>query len=224
MCGRFTLRLPASFASLPWLSPEALKTMAPRFNIGPGQEILYWSKPSDPDQPAPAQNNLWGWSSPKKEASGSLLINARLESLTEKPTFRPALDNPILIPADGYYEWEREGGAPKPFFHHLPNDEIFFLAGLEKDGKALALTTTAIAPADQIHHRMPVLLNPEEGREWLFQTTLSPRAYPPPWLSKPSLASRLHLRPAHPRVNNIRHDAPDCLAPPPPEYRQQSLF
>lgn len=223
MCGRFTLRLPASFAALPWLSTEAMAAMAPRFNIGPGQKILFWTKPAQANQSAPAHHNLWGWPSPQGGES-ALLINARLETLTEKPTFRPALANPIIIPADGYYEWERAGGAPRPFFHHLPKDEIFFLAGLEKNGRALALTTAAFAPADQIHHRMPVLLTPEEARRWLCDTNLQSHQAPPRWLESPSLANHLQLRPAHPKVNNIRHDAPDCLDPPPPEYRQQSLF
>ena len=211
MCGRFTLRLPQAFTAFPWLDPSLLANTPPRFNIGPGQTLLWW--PSEKGASTEARQGLWGWPSPQKGSSG-LLINARAETLRQKPTFRPHLENRILIPADGYYEWLRSEGPPRPWYIHLPDDEPFFLAGLAAGDKALVLTTAAAGPAARIHHRIPWLLRAPEARQWLHREIPYPpsETSPPP----PPAARDLQLREVHPRVNNYRSEGPACLDPPEP--------
>ena len=109
------------------------------------------------------------------------LINARSETLTEKPSFKMA--KRCLILADGWYEWLRDGDTKQPYYFHM-NNKIFSFAGIyteyqEQKGCAI-ITKEANEKLGNIHHRMPVLLKYNEGRDWLagknvFSSSLSER-------------------------------------------------
>ena len=177
MCGRFTL-----FASPEQLAeafdlPEA-PILAPRFNIAPTQPVGIVRM-----DPATQQRmwalTLWGlipsWS--KDPSMGARMINARADTVADKPAFREAFrKRRCLVPADGFYEWKTEGRTKQPYyFSHLSGAPLV-LAGLWEswrapDGTILRtvclITTSANALMAPIHDRMPVLLNPTDWATWL---------------------------------------------------------
>jgi putative SOS response-associated peptidase YedK len=116
----------------------------------------------------------WGLK-PEWEARGVLLINARAETLTDKPTFRDLLAKQrCLIPANGFFEWERlPNGRKRPLFFRLPNRGLLAFAGLwmaSGDGAGRAftiITTEANEVVQPVHNRMPVILTPETEATWL---------------------------------------------------------
>jgi putative SOS response-associated peptidase YedK len=110
-------------------------------------------------------------------AQGARLVNARSETVREKPSFREALkQRRCIIPADGFYEWERTGGKKQPFFYRMQDERPCGLAGLwerwegtggEVIHSCTILTTGANEILRPVHDRMPVILHPEEYSLWL---------------------------------------------------------
>jgi putative SOS response-associated peptidase YedK len=142
MCGRFTLRAPTTalieYFDLDVRGDRQLPLFAPRYNIAPTQDILVVRR--DPtDGRRRADMMRWGlvppWSEGPKGPSGPPIINARCETLAEKPMFRSAVRRRrCLIPADGFYEWQELGAGPRgkkqPYFIHRPDNGPFAFAGL----------------------------------------------------------------------------------------------
>ncbi|HEY0079550.1 MAG TPA: SOS response-associated peptidase [Pyrinomonadaceae bacterium] len=174
MCGRFTQRKPAK-ALEGHFGVEVPETR-PSFNIAPTQNVLAIR---GGDAGRDAAWLKWGlvpaWA---KDASvGARLINARSETVAEKPSFREAFKKRrCLIPADGFYEWQRTGGRKQPYFFRMKDDRPFGFAGLwerweGEDGRVLdsctILTTEANEVLLPVHDRMPVILHPEEYALWL---------------------------------------------------------
>jgi len=221
MCGRFTLRTPAHRLAAAF-GVDALPNLAPRYNIAPTQEIVAIRM-------TPAGRRLvrlrWGliphWA--RDPAIGARLINARAETVAEKPSFRDAFRHRrCLIAADGFYEWQNcEAGPKQPYFIHLEKDPPFAFAGLWErwrgDGEtvetASIITTEASAALRPIHGRMPVILPPAAHDAWLGETP----AERSKTLLIPYAGADLRADPVARHVNNARHDDPDCLAPPAPE-------
>lgn len=177
MCGRFTLTADMNILqeTFPWLNvPEGLE---PRYNIAPTQPVAV--VPND------GKNKLdfyvWGlipsWS--KDPKIGSRMINARAETLAEKPSFRTAFRRRrCLVLADGFYEWRLEGkGKPKtPMYIKLALHKPFAFAGLweswnSKDGSNILsctiVTTRPNSFLENIHNRMPVILPEDTYSLWL---------------------------------------------------------
>ena len=220
MCGRFTisyeaedLRAALDLASIP-------EDFIPRFNIAPSQPIL---AVVDANLRA-AQWMRWGlvpsWA--KDPSIGSRMINARSESITEKPAFRQAFaKRRCLLLADGFYEWKASTGAkgPRtPYYFHLANRKPFFLAGLweicnSPDGSPLLsatiLTTTPNELVNPVHDRMPVILTGEPAWTWLTGAT------PTSLLSllKPYSAQVMAAYPVSTMVNSPQIDSPNCILP-----------
>ena len=164
MCGRFTLR------DSKRVQNEYGVKIDSNYNLLPGQEILVVSKKIE----------MMKWSfSPSWLNKSMNLINARSETLHEKPSFKGA--KRCVIPADGWYEWHRKDNKKQPYFFHN-RDEVFLFAGIYKkynneNGCAL-ITKEANNHLQRVHHRMPVLLKYEQARDWLnggdlFQSDLS---------------------------------------------------
>src|SRR3954468_3017329 len=142
MCGRFTLRTPATVLiehfDLDVRGDRQLPLFEPRYNIAPTQETLVVR--SDPaDGQRKAERMRWGlipsWSTGAKAGSGPPMINARCETLAEKPMFRSAVRRRrCLIPVDGFYEWQKSAsgarGKKQPYFIHRPDGGVFAFAGL----------------------------------------------------------------------------------------------
>ena len=186
MCGRFTLHhsleeLEERFAAE--VEAPTVAEAAPRYNIAPTQEILVVTQ----NGARHLHGYHWGlipsWA--KDPAIGSRMINARAETLAEKPSFRTALSRRrCLIPADGFYEWQDSMGdlvggkkSPRTPMHiRLRDGGLFAFAGLwdewhAPDGSPLrsctVITTAPNAVTAPIHDRMPVILRPEDEALWL---------------------------------------------------------
>jgi putative SOS response-associated peptidase YedK len=147
-----------------------------RYNVAPTQNILAVRTVSDERE---LTFFKWGlipaWA--KDASMGARLINARSETVEEKPSFREAFkQRRCIIPADGFYEWRREGGKKQPYFFHLRDERPFGFAGLwerwEGDGgqvinSCTILTTEANEVLRPVHDRMPVILHPDDYEVWL---------------------------------------------------------
>lgn len=220
MCGRFSLtskahRLRDHFALA--AEPEAL---APHYNIAPAQAVLVIPNRSR-RLLRPAR---WGliphWASDAR--IGHRLINVRNDTLLTREAFRAALERRrCIIPADGFYEWQRGArGARIPYFVSRRDGEPLALAGIwdvwrPADQEAVAscaiVTTEANALIGPIHDRMPVILAPEDYDLWLTATPQAPAALerllapcPPEWLEARRVSTH---------VNKPEHDDPSCIAP-----------
>jgi putative SOS response-associated peptidase YedK len=227
LCGRYTLSVPLSnLVDAFDVQPPEFE-YPPRFNIAPTQ-----------DAPVIAQDRegrrmgllRWGlipsWA--KDPAMGSRMINARAETVAEKPAFRGAFRRRrCLVPADGFFEWKREGGEggegagkgqKTPYWIHLVGREPFLMAGLwEKwdpgEGSPVytftILTTEAVPAIREIHPRMPVIL-PASARDPWLDPDAGPDVVLPllrPW------GEGFQAYPVSNLVNSPRNDAPECIEP-----------
>jgi len=222
MCGRFTLTTtPEEVARHFGLDQTPL--LSPRFTVAPGQPIATIAQALDGTRPVLALR-LWGlipaWA--KDPKIGSRMINARVETVAEKPSFRGAFrKRRCLVPADGFYEWAvRAGGAKQPFHIALPGRRCFAIAGLweswrDPEGASIEsctlLTTSANPKLRAVHDRMPVILDPADYATWLDprptdQATLTR-------LARGAPAEGLELQAVGRRVNDPRFDDAACLEP-----------
>jgi putative SOS response-associated peptidase YedK len=228
MCGRYTLSAPdPARIRLRFPVGEAVEIRS-RFNVAPGDEVLAVS--SDRDGRPRGELLRWGlvppWSKPGEAALK--MINARAETLEERPAYREAFRRSrCLIIADGFYEWRRQGaGRRQPFHIARPDREPFAFAGLwtvwRDEHRTLRtctiLTTAARGAVASLHDRMPVVLPRDGESEWLSGCSRERLRV----LAGCPAAEHLELRPVSMAVNDARHDAPDCLAEP--DSRQTALF
>jgi putative SOS response-associated peptidase YedK len=175
MCGRYAQRTDPKRLAKEFKVAEVINA-APRYNIAPTQEVLAVRESSDG-----REMTLYKWGlvpSWAKDASiGAKLINARSETVTEKPSFREAFKRRrCIIPADGFYEWQRLEGRKQPFFFRMRDERPFGFAGLwerweDEGGKVInscaILTTEANEVLRPVHDRMPVILHPDDYGLWL---------------------------------------------------------
>ena len=223
MCGRFTL-----FEADKILSKEfgvsGVPPLSPRYNIAPSQPVAAVRATSTEGGREFALLR-WGlipsWS--KDPVIGNRLINARGETLAEKPAFRGSLKyKRCLILADGFYEWK---GAPgrktkTPFFIHMKDRKPFAFAGLwdswnSPDGaqvKSCAIiTTTPNELMSIIHNRMPAILHPRDYAKWLDPSPQTPDQLKP--LIKPFPAEMMNAYPVSTLVNTPANDTPELVLP-----------
>jgi putative SOS response-associated peptidase YedK len=219
MCGRFALIVDASvLADVFDVDPP--RGLKPRFNIAPTQTVpIIRAGKATPRECAVVR---WGlvpsWA--KDERMGARMINARGETVAEKPSFRSAIKSRrCLIPADGFYEWVRTDGGKQPHYIHFADGRIFAFAGLwerwSKGGGEPLDTCTIITttPNDLIaglHDRMPVILPPDRFAEWLEPVPLTPQRLH--GLLVPCPAEGMEAYPVSNYVNKPANDGPECVA------------
>lgn len=236
MCGRFTLKTPASswveqlFRGLPFLdTPDT----PPRYNIAPTQPILAVLQSSS-GAPFSTTWLRWGllpsWA--EDLAIGNRMINARSETLAEKPSFRKAFrERRCLIIADGYYEWKKGTGKTKqPYWIHRPGDAPFVMAGLWEVNRRISsespifsgtiITTPANACTQEVHDRMPAIIFPSDILRWLDPS--SHDVEPLQSLLQPAPDDYFSLTPVSTRVNSPMHEGPECLIPVSPTNESPS--
>lgn len=166
MCGRYSLHSDPDVVRLQF-GLDSLPDFAPRYNIAPTAPVLVVKRNG-------AALARWGlvprWSS--DAAIGSKLINARAETLSAKHSFRDAYHRRrCLIPANGFYEWKRQGGLKQPYYVRPADGELFAFAGLWDTWRGMdtctIVTTEANATMRPIHERMPVIVAREHYAGWL---------------------------------------------------------
>jgi putative SOS response-associated peptidase YedK len=221
MCGRFTLYHTPEEVAERFGVLEALETEA-RYNIAPTQSVAVVTQNGTRHLASYHWGLIPSWA--KDPAIGNKMINARAETLTEKPSFRTALSRRrCLVPADGFYEWQAapDGSKAKtPMYLHRKDSGLFAFAGLwdewhAPDGSPLRsctiITTTPNAVAARVHDRMPVILRPDDEPLWLDHSVTDTRDLVS--LLVPSPAESMEAYPVSRRVNVPTVDDPALLAP-----------
>lgn len=214
MCGRFAFYSPTE-ATAALFGVDASIAVEPRYNIAPTQYLAAIRDTAD------AARELvmlrWGlvpfWA--RDPAIGSRMINARAETVAEKPSFRAAYrQRRCLVLADGFYEWQQAGGIKTPYYISQATGEPFAFAGLweswqAKDSAETLQTTALITTVANdfmaaVHHRMPIILQPATADRWLAgdnQVLDDVSANSP----------ELRAWPVDRRVNNARNEGADLI-------------
>jgi putative SOS response-associated peptidase YedK len=221
MCGRFALTVDP--ADLQDAFPEFTfpGQFAPRFNIAPTQPVL--AIPNDGT--GKADFFVWGlipsWA--KDPSIGARMINARAETLAEKPAFRAAFRyRRCLILADGFYEWQAQAGSKFkiPHYIRLKSGRPFAFAGLWEDWhapdgsqikSATIITTQPNELMARLHNRMPVILPPDTYARWLESSPRQPADLQ--GLLTPYPAEAMSAYPVSTLVNSPANDRPEVVAP-----------
>jgi putative SOS response-associated peptidase YedK len=171
MCGRFTLKDPKRI-KIRGINHHDLENLIPRYNVAPSQPIL-----TVVERAAMRESLFLQWGLiPSWSTAAKGIINARVETINEKPSFRESFEKRrCLIPADGFYEWERNGKISQPYYFQMKDAAPFAFAGIwdrwQYDDRSITscaiVTTVANELLAEIHTRMPVILRPESYDVWL---------------------------------------------------------
>ncbi len=219
MCGRFTLKT----------TPEVLKAqfqlkkafiVNPRYNIAPSQQVAGVRMNGEESD---REGVLFRWglipSWAKDPAIGMKLINARAETVAEKPSFRrPFRHRRCLVLADGYYEWQKVGPTKQPYLIRFADERPFAFGGLwdrwtDSEGNEIETCTLMTTEPNElmkpIHHRMPVIVQPQDYEVWLDPQVQ--KAEQVQHVLRPYSAEEMMAHPVSLRVNNPRNDDPACL-------------
>lgn len=222
MCGRYALYSPTSRlreqfgASIDELPPD----FGPRYNAAPLQMLPVVRQRPNGDRVVRLLR--WGlipsWS--KDETIGTKLINAREETLAEKPSFRAAYKaRRCIIPACGFFEWKATGQGKQPYYIHPADGGLFGFAGLWErwsptDGSAIdtftVITTAANDAIRPLHDRMPVILAPQDYSTWLARATEPDRLRA---LIGRHPVAPVSLFPVSKAVGNVKNDSPNLIMP-----------
>ena len=214
MCGRFAFYSPSEAAAA-LFGVNTTIGLEPRFNIAPTQDIAAIRDGEDNERELVMLR--WGlipsWA--KDPSIGNRMINARAETVAEKPSFRVAYSRQrCVVLADGFYEWRREGDVKTPYFISLASGKPFALGGIwenwyDKESDE-AIQSTALITTDAndfmrpLHHRMPMILEGEAANDWLGgdkNMLESASANSPP----------LRAWPVDRRVNNARNQGEELI-------------
>lgn len=222
MCGRYALYGPVSRLRERFDAKVDELDFTPRYNAAPMQWLPVIRRRPTGDRVAHLLR--WGlipsWS--KDEAIAARLINARGESIAEKPSFRAAFKKRrCIVPANGFYEWQTVAGDKQPYYIHPIEGDLFGLAGLWErwtrpgDGEVVIdtftiVTTEANAAMRPLHDRMPVILTPEDYGAWLDGATAPDQVQA---LVRSCAEALLATRPVSKAVGNVRNDSPELIAP-----------
>src|SRR5215469_9427989 len=233
MCGRYRLSrrkqlVEEYFDTTPWE-----EDWNPRFNIAPTQPV-----PVVRQHPKESVRQLsvmkWGliphWA--KDPPIATRTINAKSETAATKPAFRDPLKfRRCLIPADGFYEWQRAGKSKQPFCFEVSDGELFAFAALWDGWKdanghwvktCSILTTTPNAVTSTVHDRMPVILDPDSYDLWLDPEMQNVAVISE--LLKPYDARLMRCYPVNTRINNVANDDEECSHPVKVVQDQSNLF
>ncbi len=222
MCGRYASNTPPELMRQAFHTQNALPNLPPRYNIAPTQDIA--AVRSNPDGQLRSLDLLrWGlipsWA--KDPAIGARLINARAESVADKPAFRDAFRRRrCLIPADAFYEWKAGSRPRQPYAIRRRDGGMMAFAGLWENWKSPAgiwqrsctiVTTRANALVAPLHDRMPVILDAVDHTLWLGEEAASPDRLQA--LLEPCPPDLLEAFPVGPAVNDVKNDHSGLLQP-----------
>jgi putative SOS response-associated peptidase YedK len=213
MCGRFSLKTPVEELVEKFETP-AVSKLSPHYNIAPSQEILTVLKK---DEGRAMSLLFWGLI-PSWSKDGRGFINARAETIVEKPSFRSAFKRrPCLIPADGFFEWRKQGREKQPFYFRMKDGESFAFAGIWEEWKSegekiptcAIITTQPNEIMSPVHDRMPVILHERDYDLWLDADAdkVDERIE----LLQPYPAAEMEAYPVSTLVNNPGYDVADAI-------------
>ena len=225
MCGRYTLKTsPVELQSELGIVIDAAtqESMRPRYNVSPTQRVAVVRN----DGRNQVELFRWGlipsWA--KAASIGSKMINARAETLAEKPSFRvPLRKRRCIVLADGFFEWRVDGKRKQPMYIRLGSKKAFAIAGLWESWRdpsapesdvihtCTLITTTPNEFMSTLHDRMPVILPKERIAEWLAQDAKEPAELLP--LLKSWEGEPLEAHPVSSLVNSPKSDRPECIEP-----------
>jgi len=219
MCGRLVLTSSVKDKIADIFDGIDLKAFPPdRYNITPGAPLAVVAN----TESNRIQLFNWGFNSKSKSAA-RLLINARAETVHVLPSFKDAfINNRCIIPAQGFYEWKREGSAsrPQPYYFHMREKNVMLLAGLwqppvpecppESPSGCLVITTESNSLMHAVHDRMPVIFSPDSARLWL-SSDAHPETLKAMLQPYPSGAMDMHA--VSFRVNQRQQDDQDLIKP-----------
>lgn len=223
MCGRYVLDNEGIIAFEKFArSEEAAGLIRPRFNIAPTQQapvVLLSEAERQPVMRLMSWGLLPAWA--KDAAMASKLINARGETLAEKPSFRAAFRSTrCLVPASGFYEWRKDGARKTPFYIRRSDCPAFAMAGLysrwrspegvQRDTYTI-ITTEANSALQSLHERMPVILDPDDWGRWLGQQEATADELQA--LLRPCEPALISMYEVSTRVNSPRSDDSTLLEP-----------
>ncbi len=221
MCGRYTQTAELQELVERFGIDEPGIALAPRYNLAPSQDAPVVGV--NPKTPAARTLRLMHWGLVPHHAGDRArpIINARAETLARRPAFRGLLSKRrCLVPADGFYEWRREGRLRSPMRFTLRGGGPFAFAGLwdrwlQPDGTPLysftIVTTSPNSLLEPVHNRMPVILRPEDEARWLDPASADPATLSP--LLKPFPTQRMEGYRVSRVVNSPVNDSPECIAP-----------
>ncbi len=222
MCGRFALSDTQQLSLRFDVAPGDEHALIPRYNIAPTQAI-----PAivDEDGFKVIRMMRWGFRPPWKQGEnrGPDPINARAETLLERPMFRSSVARKrCLIPADGFYEWKAQPGTPakQPYFIRLKDRGLFAFAGLYAEAQddqghtmqsCAIITTSPNELMAEIHNRMPAILERQAEAGWLDRDLTDPGVVVS--FLRPYDADKMDAYSVSTRVSSLRNDGPDLIVP-----------
>jgi putative SOS response-associated peptidase YedK len=233
MCGRYKLSRRKQVVEEYFDSVSDEPDWSPRYNIAPTQPIpVIRQNPREPIRELSLMR--WGlipsWS--KDSSAAARMINARSETSATLPAFRDAMKSRrCLIPADGFYEWKRDGKTKQPYCFEVNDGQLFAFAGLwdrwkDPSGNWIKtcsiLTTTANALTTTVHDRMPVILDPDGYELWLDPGMTNVAAACD--LLKTYDARLMRCYPVSSRINHVANDDEECSRPVELAQVQDRLF
>lgn len=202
--------------------PQAFADMGPRYNVAPTQPIAVVVQR---EEGRFVELHRWGLvpSYAKNVSAGNRLINARAETIATTPAFRASFaKRRCIIPADGFYEWRREGARKQPFLIHAADDRPLAFAGVWAPWRdpaggdwvlsAAVVTTGANGLVGRLHDRMPVILEPSEWPIWADPEIRDPGLLND--LLRPAADDLLTLTAVSALVNNANNEGPELLLAP----------
>jgi putative SOS response-associated peptidase YedK len=222
MCGRFVRKSNARTIAREFDVEEVAADLAPSYNVAPSQQVAVIMT----DQKKRLVSMKWGlipaWSN--DPAIGNRLINARAETVAEKPSFREAfLRQRCLVVADGFYEWQKRGRSSQPYFIHLKAERPFGFAGLydlwtSPEGELITTCTIITTDPNEmvrtLHDRMPVILPKRFEEAWLDPYNADHASLAQ--MLRPYSAVEMEMHTVSPTVNSPANDSPECMAPAAP--------
>lgn len=233
MCGRYRLSRRKQILEEHFDSVSGMEDWSPRYNIAPTQSVpVIRQNPKEPVR----ELSLFRWGLvprwAKDPSVAARMINARSETASTKPAFSDALRfRRCLVPADGFYEWQKTGKVKQPYCFEINDGELFAFAGIwerwnDASGKPLEtfsiLTTFPNAVTSSVHDRMPVIVSPDSYDCWLDPGMKDVAAVSE--LLRPYDARLMRRYPVSSRVNSAINDDEECSRPVEPIVIQDHLF
>jgi putative SOS response-associated peptidase YedK len=216
MCGRFAIKFDTGEAEGEFLVKRTLQVFKPNYNVAPTQNIPVVYN----DGENVLDSFRWGlipsWA--KDEKIGFKMINSRIETVAEKPSFRkPFIEGRVLIPASGFYEWKKTGEEKQPYYIYVKSRDIFAFAGISArwlspkgEVRSCSIITKPASPfMSKIHERMPVILEKKYEQQWInpeimVADDLLSMLQPNPELEAYRISSL---------VNSPKNNSPDLIRP-----------